>query len=441
MSRDADDPLPPRRPRPKPRVPGSEEPSTFQPNPRKRPPTPPDSAGEGAASPPPLPKKKKSGTSSGTRSQPRALDSPERVPEGPSWSERIFFGRVGTGQLAVFCRQFAAYLDAGVDIVKALKSLEQQFSRTALGPVLGRVQLSVRRGDALAEAFAREPQAFDPLFVSMMRVADARGGAPETLKMLAHHYEARLSLIRQARSAAIYPAAVFIISSGVVALLAIFVLPKFADLIKDIAGPGTSLPLPSRVLLSISHFVATGGWWIVPLVMFGSPFVLFHLYKTAAGKRVMDSIGMRIPVFGSLLRKIDTTRMARTLATLFGAGVDVGSSMDLTAEVLHLDPLRRAVRDAKGAVMDGEPLSEALNEARWFGPDVIAIVESGEETGKLPEALEHLADDYEEQVAYMVRNMGQLVQPLIMIFLGGVVLFIILAVILPYIAVISSLAR
>ncbi|MDR3634577.1 MAG: type II secretion system F family protein [Isosphaeraceae bacterium] len=440
MSRDADDPQPPRRPRPKPRDPGAEEPSTFQPNPRKRSPAP--SGGPGPDLPAGAPKRKKPGSDSPVgRAQPRALDAPERVPEGPKWAERIFFGRVGTAQLAVFCRQLAAYLDAGVDVVKALRGLEQQFARSALGPVVGRVLQSVRRGDALAEAFAREPQAFDSLFVSMMRVADARGGAPETLKMLAHHYEARLSLIRQARSAMIYPIAVLLIASAVVALLTIWLLPMFASLLTDVAGRGTTLPLPSRILMAFSRFIQTGGWWIFPVVMIGTPVVLFRLYKTAAGKRVMDSVAMRIPVFGSLLRKIDTTRMARTMATLFGAGVDVGASMDLTAGVLHLDPFRRAVRDAKVAVMEGGPLSQALQEYRWFGPDVIAVVESGEETGKLPEALEHLADDYEEQVQYMVKNMGQLVQPLIMIFLGGVVFFIILAVILPYIAILSSLAH
>jgi type II secretory pathway component PulF len=434
MSREEGDNVPPRRPRPK--RPEGDEPTTFQPNPRSRAPVP---GGE-----PTVPRSKpgrNASARSGDRAAGRLAERPERVPEGPKWVERILFGRVGTAQLAVFCRQLAAYLDAGVDILKALKSMEQQFARTALGPVTGRLLLSVRRGDALAEAFVREPQAFDGLFVSMMRVADARGGAPETLKMLAHHYEARLSLLRQARSAMIYPAAVLIIASAVVALLTIFVLPKFAELIADVAGRGAQLPLPSRVLMSISRFVSAGGWWIFPVVMVGTPVVLFRLYKTRGGKRVMDSVAMRVPVLGSLLRKIDTTRMARTLATLFGAGVDVGASMDLTADVLHLDPMRRAVLDAKAAVMDGGPLSQALSDSGRFGPDVIAVVESGEETGKLPETLDHLADDYEEQVAYMVRNMGQLVQPLLMIFMGGVVLFIVLSVILPYISVITSLAR
>jgi type IV pilus assembly protein PilC len=149
---------------------------------------------------------------------------------------------------------------------------------------------------------------------------------------------------------------------------------------------------------------------------------------------------MMIPVFGKLMKKIDTTRFARTLGALLEAGVDVGSSLDLTSEVLRLDPFRRAIVDTKSRVLNGEELSVALDETGRFGPDVIAVINSGEETGKLPESLNHLADDYEEQVAYMVKNMGQLVQPILLVLLGGVVLFIILAVFLPYISILTNLA-
>jgi type II secretory pathway component PulF len=363
------------------------------------------------------------------------------VPAGPSWWERIVFGRVSAGQLALYCRQFASYLDAGVDLLKTLLSLERQFARTALGPVTGRVLLAVRRGDGLAEALAREPRAFDALFLSMMKVAEARGGVPETLRMLSRHYEARQSLIRQARTAMIYPIAVLAVASGVVAMITIWLLPKFVELLQDIAGRGATLPLPSRVLMAFSGFIQALGWWLIPLVAVAVPVALFQLYRTRAGKAVMDEVAMRVPVFGLLLRKLDTTRFARALASLLGAGVDVGASLDLAADVTQLDPFRRAIRRAKTAVMDGSELSVALGATHRFGPDVLAILDTGEETGKLPECLERLADDYEEQVAHMVKNMGQLIQPLLMVVLGGIVLFIILAVLLPYIALINNLAK
>lgn len=361
--------------------------------------------------------------------------------EPPGLWERFLYGRVGSGQLANFCRQLAAYLNAGVDFQKALGSLQKQFDRTALGPVIGRIQVGIKRGQTLTESAKNEPQAFDTLFVSMIRVAEERGGVPETLRHLGRHYEARQRLIRQARSAMIYPIAVLLVASAVVAFLTIWLLPMFVDLIRDISGPGATLPLPSRILMAFSSFVRSIGWLVLPLLAIGTPIVLFRTYRTAAGKAVMDRIALRIPVFGPLLRKIDTSRFARTLGALLGAGIDIGSSLELTADVLQLNPMREAIRDSKIRVMQGSELSVALAGTRRFGPDVIAVVNSGEETGKLPESLDHLADDYEEQVTYTVKNLGQLVQPLLLIFLGGIVLFIILAVFLPYLSMLTSLSK
>ena len=214
---DGDDPPKPRRPRPageprrsRGRAARIREYSTFRPNP----------AGPNGGDKPRAPKK--------TRSLNPLAENFERPAGGPTWWERILLGRVSTGQLAQFCRQFAAYLAAGVDFTKSLSSLERQFSGTALGPILGRIQLAIRRGSTLEEAMAREPQAFGPMFLSMIKVAEARGGVPETLKMLAQHYEARQRLIRTARSAMIYPVIVITVASVVVALISIFLLPKFA---------------------------------------------------------------------------------------------------------------------------------------------------------------------------------------------------------------------
>ncbi len=430
MSRDlhGDEPPKPRRPRPagetstNPRAGGSNaDYSTFRPNP----------AGSNGGNNPRGVKKPKS-------LNPLA-ENFERPAGGPTWWERILLGRVSTGQLAQFCRQFAAYLSAGVDFTKSLSSLERQFSGTALGPILGRLQLAIRRGTTLEEAMAREPQAFGPMFLSMIKVAEARGGVPETLKMLAKHYEARQRLLRTARSAMIYPVIVITVASLVVALISIFLLPQFARTLKDIAG-NKNLPLPSEILMAFSGFVEHIGWWLIPVVMISTPFLLIYFYKTPPGKAIMDRVVLATPVFGSLCRKIDTSRFARTLSVLLNAGVDVGSSIDMTADVLVMTPIRRAVRGARPKIIGGEELSGILDDTRQFTPDVISIIASGEETGKLPESLAHLADDYDEQVAMTVANLGHLVQPLVMVVLGAVVLFIILAVFLPIIQMITSLA-
>lgn len=427
----------PRKPRPAP-VPETDpdEPSTFRPNPKRTAPT----AGSGDIPASEGPNTfQKSGARRGSKGDAGVKDV--NPGKGPTLWERIFFGRVGSGQLALFCRQFGAYQNAGVDISKTLTNLQRQFSMTALGPVIGRMQTGVKRGDTLTETVEREPQAFDALFVGMIRVAEARGGVPETLKLLSRHYENRQSLIRQARSAMIYPIIVMMLASAVVALMTIFILPLFASLLKEIAGRSASLPLPSRILLAFSDFTQKAGWLLFPVVLIGTPILVFRFYKTQGGKALMDRGLLWVPVFGSLARKIDMSRFSRTLSALLNAGVDVGSSLELTADVMHLDPYKKAVRDVKAQVIQGSELSEALDSTGRFTSDVIAVVNSGEESGSLPEALDKVADDYEEQVAHMVKNMGQLVQPLLMIMMGGLVLFIILAVFLPYISIITNLSR
>jgi type IV pilus assembly protein PilC len=402
--------------------------STFRPSP--------------VGSPDPVnPRRAKATTSKSGRARPfEGHAGGYEVPAGgPTLWERILFGRVSTGQLAQFCRQFASYLSAGIDFIRALSSLEKQFKGTALGPILARVQVAIQRGSTLEEAMSKEPQAFGPMFLNMIKVAEARGGVPETLRMLAHHFESRQRLIRQARSAMIYPVIVLAIASIVVALVTIFLLPRFAELLKDIAG-NIQLPLASRVLLGISAFVRTIGWWLIPVVMVATPFALLRAYKTKGGKAIMDRIALRLPVFGKLCRMLDTTRFARTLSVLLDAGVDVGSSIDLTADVLMMQPIRQAVRSSREQIMAGKELSETLDRTRQFTPDVISVIQSGEETGKLPESLAHLADDYDEQVSVMVASLGQLVQPIMIVLLGGIVFFIILAVFLPIIQMITSLA-
>ncbi len=175
--------------------------------------------------------------------------------------------------------------------------------------------------------------------------------------------------------------------------------------------------------------------------MVATPFLLVRAYKTTAGKAMMDRIALRLPVLGKLCRMLDMTRFARTLSVLLDAGVDIGSSIDLTADVMRMTPIRNAVRDSREKIMAGSELSKTLDRTRQFTPDVIAVITSGEETGKLPEALVHLADDYDEQVEVMVASLSHLIQPIMMVVLGGIVFFIILAVFMPIIQMISTLAQ
>ncbi len=360
---------------------------------------------------------------------------------GPSLIERIVFGSVSSGHLATFCGQFGTYQEAGVDLLRSLDGLKRQFSRTALGPVIGRMETSVRGGDTLADTMKREPQAFDKLCLAMIRVAEARGGIPETLKLLSRHYEARQRMIRQARSALIYPTIVLILASVVTLLLTIYILPIFASMLAELARGGkVDLPFPSRVLMAVSKFMTSQGWWMVPGLAVGSIVGLVRWYKTERGREALDGLSLYVPVLGMIRRKIETGRFARTLGALLNAGVDIGSSLKLTGGVLAIPSFRKAVEGTRALVMEGDDLSEAIARSGRFGLDVVAIVESGEESGRIPEALDKIADDYEEQVENLVKNLGQLIQPFLIVAMGALVLFIILAVLLPYIKALTSLA-
>ncbi|MFO0959339.1 MAG: type II secretion system F family protein [Isosphaeraceae bacterium] len=342
---------------------------------------------------------------------------------------------MSTTHLAQFCRQLAQYTNAGIPLLKSLSNLERQFEKTALGPVLGRIQQGVKQGDSLHEAMGREPAVFDKLFLGTMKVAEARGGVPEALRRLADHYEARQSLMRQARSAMIYPVIVLTIAGGVIALITVFVLPA---MMASLEMKQANLPGPTRLLMGFSKFMQSHGWWAIPTVLVGSIVGLRQAYRTTPGKAALDELLLWIPVFGPLVKMIDTAQIARTLSVLLDAGIDAPSALNLTSDVVHLAPYRKAALSMEQSIREGSDLLEAMNDTRRFSADVIARVEAGEETGKLPESLDKLADDYDEQIALTVKNLGVLVQPLLMLILGGIVFFIALAFIMAYVSALQS---
>ncbi len=320
-----------RRVRPRPASDAEEgaEGTTFRPNPARQPtkpaPGPYDDLGQEAAADPEVEPE-----SIPKRPRPRQSAKParEEAPEKRGWNpgETLLIGKVRAGDLAVFCRQFGVYLDSGVGILRALASLRKQVAGTAMGPVAERMGAAIKRGESLADAAAKETQAFDEMAISMLRVAEARGGMPETLKSLANHYDARQRFWRQARSAMIYPAIVILVALAIGGLLTIFVLPKLVDILKDtVKGRGVNLPGPTQLLMAISDFVQAAGWWLIPLLFVGGIFGFIKAYRTKAAKRWIDEVIIRLPGLGGLVQLIDHGRFARTLSDLLDAGVDLDS--------------------------------------------------------------------------------------------------------------------
>jgi type II secretory pathway component PulF len=364
-------------------------------------------------------------------------------PPGPGLFEKLLTGSVSSGQLAAFCRQAASYLNSGVAMDRALSSLQTQFDKTALGKPLERIAQAVRGGDTLTEAFGREPMVFDSFFLSLMSVAEARGGVPETLRALSKHYESRQRLIKQARSALIYPIAVLVIAGGVIWLLTVFVLPKLIELLADLPGSGrggANLPASTRALMTMSRFMGSYGWWVLPLAVIGGLFALARFYRTKPGRSLLDRAMLWVPVLGPLLRRIDAARFARSLSALLDGGVGVDKSLKLSSEVMRLDPLKTAVFDARAQVRSGSDLTAALERSRPFPPEIQAVIETGEETGSLPEALARAAGVLEDDIEYRVKNLGSLIQPLLLIVVGGFVFFVVVAFISAYASAIAGLS-
>jgi type II secretory pathway component PulF len=378
----------------------------------------------------------------------RETTEPWRPPQEPPatigksrWYQRRF-GRVALKHLVDFCRQFASYLDAGIHLYPALESLRSQYDRTALGPVIGRLQLAVRRGDTLTDSMSREPAAFDHYFLSMIHVGEVQGSIPETLRLLSGEYDSRLRMIRQTKSALIYPAFVVFLSVTVSALLTILVLPPLVEIMQEVIREKhveLELPMPTQLLIRVSDFIAAGGWWGIPLALVGSVALFIGAYRLERGKALLDAVLIRMPLIGPLLWKIDTTRFCRTLSTLLSAGVDIGSSLELTANTLLLVPMRRAVLQARDSITQGESLSTSIEHTNRFPTDISALVKSGEDTGRVPEMMLTMADQYEEQVEFIVKNLGTLLQPVITVVVGGVVFFIAVAFFMGYGAVLSHL--
>jgi type II secretory pathway component PulF len=382
----------------------------------------------------PLPERRQPAPSRRTSVEPASTIGTAR------WYQWAPFGRVKTTQVVNFCRQFANYLDAGVNLNRTMESLRRQYDRTALGPVIGRLQLGVRRGEALTDAMRRDPRVFDPFFLSMMRVAEVRGAVPEMLRMLSIQIDNRQRLLRQAKSALLYPAFVIFLSICVAALLTILILPTLVSVMRDLVRrKHIELPWPTQLLMDLSDFIAAMGWWLIPLVLIGGFLAVIGAYRTRWGKTVIDEILLFTPVIGPIARWIDTSRFARTLAALLEAGVDIGSSLILTADTLMLVPLRRAVQRAREGILEGETLSASVGVSNRFPTDLIAIMNSAEETGRLPEMLIMVADEYEEKVDYVVRNLGSLLQPVVILIVGGMVGFIAIAFLMGYTAVIADL--
>ena len=344
---------------------------------------------------------------------------------------------VPSKNLAIFTRQFSVMIDAGLPLVQCLEILGKQEPHKHFSAAILKVREDVEGGAALADAMKRHPKAFDTLYSNMIAAGEAGGILDTILKRLAVYIEKNVKLKGDVKSAMIYPVAVIVIATLVVAAILWKVIPTFATLF---SGLGAELPLPTRFVIALSNYVVSWGWLVV-IILVGCGFALGRYYATPGGRHMIDALLLKTPVLGSILRKVAVARFCRTLSTLLSSGVPILDGLDITARTSGNAIVEAAIQKTRSGIERGETVSGPLRETNVFPSMVVQMINVGETTGALDAMLSKIADFYEEEVDTAVAGMLTLLEPVMIAFLGVVVGGIVIAMYMPIFDLISKLSN
>ena len=336
-------------------------------------------------------------------------------------------GKVKDKEMAIFTRQFSTMIDAGLPLVQCLNILAEQSESKNLRDVTGRVARSVEQGSTLADSLRRHPRAFDDLFTNMVEVGESGGILDIVFQRLAAYIEKAAALKRKVKGAMIYPASIIGVAFLVVIFMLTFVIPTFTKMFKDL---GADLPLPTQVVVWLSEFVRTYILLIIAAV-FGCVFALRAYYRTEKGQSTIDALLLKVPVMGTLIRKVAVARFTRTLGTLVSSGVPILEGLRITARPAGNKVVEKAVLQCRAAVTAGKTLAEPLKASGVFPPMVIQMISVGEQTGALDAMLSKIADFYDDEVDTAVSSMTALLEPIMIVVLGVLIGGLVVAMYLP----------
>lgn len=348
--------------------------------------------------------------------------------------------KVKSKDLSIFTRQFSVMIDAGLPLVQCLEILAQQQDNKYFQQVLFQVRQDVEEGSTLAVAMARHPKVFDQLYSNMVEAGETGGILDLILQRLSTFIEKVVKLKRDVISAMIYPAAVIVLAVAAVAVIMVVVIPQFQQIFLGLLGPGEQLPLPTRIVVGISNFLAGWGGLIILLGIIGSVVGIKFYYKTPGGQRVIDGLLLKVPVIGPILRKIAVARFARTLSTLLSSGVPILQSLDITARTAGNVVVEQAITSVRSGVERGENFVEPLKATEVFPHMVAQMVGIGEQTGALDAMLGKIADFYEQEVDAAIANLLTLMEPILIGFLGVTIGSIVIAMYMPLFTLIGKLS-
>jgi type IV pilus assembly protein PilC len=346
----------------------------------------------------------------------------------------IFGGGVNDKDIVVFTRQFATMIDAGLPLVQALDILSSQVENKTLSKTLQQVKVDVESGATYADALRKHPRVFTELYVNMVAAGEAGGILDTILNRLATYIERAMKLKKKVKGAMVYPAVVSSIAVGVIAVIMIFVVPTFS---KMFASMGGTLPLPTRLVVNLSHFIAGIGGLLTLGAIIAFVIFIVQIRRTENGKHTIDRILLKLPIFGSLINKVSVAKFTRTLGTLVSSGVPILDGLEITAKTSGNKVVEYAIMDVRKAVMGGKTLAEPITKAKVFPPMVTHMIAVGESTGALDSMLSKIADFYDDEVDASVNNLTAMMEPMLMVFLGGAVGFIVIAMYLPIFKIIT----
>ncbi|HEX8370091.1 MAG TPA: type II secretion system F family protein [Pyrinomonadaceae bacterium] len=348
--------------------------------------------------------------------------------------------RVKAKELSVFTRQFSVMIDAGLPLVQCIDILAQQQQNPFFKDVLNQVRQHVEEGSTLHSALEKHPKVFDSLYTSMVEAGETGGVLDLILQRLATLIEKVVKLKRSIVSASIYPAAVILVAIAAVAIIMVVVIPQFEQIFLGLLGPGEALPLPTRIIMAISNFLAGWGGIATLVFLIGAAVGTSYYYKTPKGRHHIDALLLKLPIFGSILRKIAVARFSRILSTLLSSGVPILQSLEITAKTAGNVIVEDAIMKVRAGVERGENFVDPLKATEVFPHMVGQMVGVGEQTGALDAMLGKIADFYEDEVDSAIADLLALIEPALIAFLGVTIGSIVISMYLPLFTLIGKLA-
>ena len=364
--------------------------------------------------------------------------TPTKMSEkGREFNIPSFGGGVNAKELAIFTRQFSVMIDAGLPLVQCLEILASQQENKTFQKVLTGTRGSVEGGATLSAAMRSFPKVFDALYVNMVEAGETGGILDTILQRLSTYIEKNVKLQRAVKSALVYPVGVLTVAAAVITLLLWKVVPIFSTLF---AGLGVDLPLPTRIVVGLSNFVGSIFGLLIFVFIGGTIFGLKVWYGTPQGRFILDTIILKLPVLGILMRKIAVARFTRTLGTLIASGVPILEGLDITAKTAGNAVVERALFRVRRSLEEGKSLTEPLKDSEVFPGMVTQMIAVGEQTGAMDAMLQKIADFYEEEVDAAVKDLLTALEPIMIVFLGLVVGGVVISLYLPLFSLIGKLS-